>query len=236
VLYKEAATLDLLSEGRFELGIGAGWLKSEYDMAGLPFDPPALRVARMEETVRIVKGLAAAGPFTFAGEHYQINALEGMPKPVQRPYPPLYIGGGGKRLLSFAAREADIVGLAPKALPDGGLDVRDVTAAAVRRKLGWIREAAAEASRAPELNILIFVLEITDDRRGGAERHAAEFPGLTPDDILASPHVLIGTPAQIVEDLRQRRAEYGLSYIVINTVIDEHREQFAPVVALLAGQ
>ncbi len=236
VLYKEAATLDLLSGGRFELGIGAGWLKSEYDMGGLPFDPPVQRVARMEETVRIIKGLAADGPFSFAGEHYRINALEGMPKPVQQPHPPLYIGGGGKRLLSFAAREADIVGLAAKALPEGGLDVLDITAAAVRRKLRWVRKAAEEAARDPELNILIFVLDITDDRRGAAERHAAEFPGLTADDILASPHALIGTPAQIADDLRQRRAEYGLSYIVINTGVDEHREQFAPVVAFLAGE
>jgi probable F420-dependent oxidoreductase len=235
LLYKDAATLDLLSEGRFELGIGAGWLKSEYDQTGIPFDPPSVRVARMEEAVRIVKGLAGEGSFDFTGEHYRIAGLEGAPKPVQKPHPPLYIGGGGKRLISFAAQEADIVGLAPKALPDGGLDVLDVTAESVRRKVGWVREAAASASRDPELNILIFVLEVSDDRRGAAERHAAAFPGLTAEDILASPHALIGTPEQIAEDLRQRRAEFGISYIVINTLAEEHREHFAPVVALLAG-
>ncbi len=236
LLYKDVATLDLLSDGRFEWGIGAGWLKSEYDQTGIPFDAPNVRVARMEEAVRIVKGLAAEGPFDFTGEHYRIAGLEGAPKPLQKPHPPLYIGGGGKRLISFAAREADIVGIVPKALPDGGLDILDVTAEAVRRKVGWLQEAAAGASRDPERNILIFVLEVTDDRRAAAERHAANFPGLTAEDVLASPHVLIGTPEQIAEDLRQRRAAFGISYIVINTIVDEHRELFAPVVALLAGQ
>jgi probable F420-dependent oxidoreductase len=236
LLYKDVATLDLLSDGRFELGIGAGWLKSEYDQTGIPFDAPNVRVARMEEAVRIVKGLAAEGPFDFTGEHYRIAGLEGAPKPLQKPHPPLYIGGGGKRLISFAAREADIVGIVPKALPDGGLDVLDVTAEAVRRKVGWLQEAATAASRDPERNILIFVLDVTDDRRAAAERHAANFPGLTAEDVLASPHVLIGTPEQIAEDLRQRRAAFGISYIVINTIVDEHRELFAPVVALLAGQ
>ncbi|MBA2518551.1 MAG: TIGR03621 family F420-dependent LLM class oxidoreductase [Chloroflexia bacterium] len=236
LLYKEAATIDLLSDGRFELGIGAGWLKTEYEMTGIPFDPPAVRVARMEEAVRVVKGLAAAGPFDFAGKHYQITGLEGAPKPVQQPHPPLYIGGGGKRLLSFAARDADIVGFGAKALPEGGLDVLDITAGAVRRKLGWVREASDGASRLPELNILIFVFEITDDRISAARRHADALPGLTAEDVLASPHVLIGTPEQMADDLRQRRDEYGFSYIVLNTLVEEHRGLFAPVVGMLAGQ
>ena len=236
LLYKEAATLDLLSDGRFELGIGAGWLLDDYELTGIPFAPAAVRVARMEEAVRIVKGLAAEGPFDFAGEHYRIAGLEGMPKPVQKPHPPLYIGGGGRRLLSFAAQEADIVGFAPKALPEGGLDVPDIKAEAVRRKLRWVREAAAGTARSPELNILIFVFEITDDRRGVAERLVAELPGLTAEDLLGSPHVLIGTHEQIAEDLHRRREEYGISYIVLNTVVAEHLERFAPIVALLAGQ
>ncbi len=235
LLYKEAATIDLLSDGRFELGIGAGWFKTEYEMTGIPFDPPAVRVARMEEAVRVVKGLAAAGPFDFAGKHYQITGLEGAPKPVQQPHPPLYIGGGGKRLLSFAARDADIVGFGAKALPEGGLDVLDITAGAVRRKLGWVREALAGTPRTPELNILIYVFEITDDRRGATQRHADELPGLTAEDVLASPHVLIGNPEQMAADLRERRDEFGLSYIVLNSAVEEHIDLFAPVVARLAG-
>jgi probable F420-dependent oxidoreductase len=236
LLYKEAATLDLLSDGRTELGIGAGWLKSEYDMTGIPFDSPAQRVARMEEAVQIIKGLATDGPIDFAGVHYRIAGLEGAPKPVQRPLPPLYIGGGGKRLLTFAAREADIVGIAAKALPGGGLDEGDVTEDAVRRKVGWVREAATQAGRQPELNILIFAFEITDARRAAAERQAAEWAGLTADDLLASPHVLIGTPEQMAEDLRRRRDEFGISYIVLNTGVAEHIEPFAQVIALLVGQ
>lgn len=235
MLYKEAATIDLLSEGRFELGIGAGWLKSEYGMTGIPFDPPGVRVARMEEAVRVIKGLAADGPLDFAGEHYRIAGLAGAPKSVQRPLPPLYIGGGGHRLLSFAAREADIVGIGAKALPEGGLSIPDITAESARRKVSWVREAAAAAGCQPELNILIFIFEITDDRQAAAERYAGIFAGLSADDVLASPHALIGTSEQIAENLRKRREEYGISYIVINTGNEAHSDACAPVVALLTG-
>ena len=234
LLYKEAATIDLLSDGRFELGIGAGWLKSEYAMTGIPFDPPRVRVARMEEAVRVIKGLAADGPFEFEGEHYRISGLEGAPRPAQRPLPPLYIGGGGKRLLSFAAREANIVGICAKARPEGGLDGSDITSEATRRKLGWVREAAG--TRTPELNILVYIFEVTDDRVGTAQRYADELPGLSAEDVLESPHVLIGTPDQMAEDLRRRREVFGISYFVINTGDAEHMEQFAPVVSMLAGQ
>ena len=236
LLYKEAATLDLLSDGRFELGIGAGWLKAEYEMTGIPFDPPGVRVARMQEAVRVVKGLAAGGPLDFDGEHYRIAGLVGAPKPVQQPLPPLYIGGGGKRLLSFAAREADIVGICAKALPQGGLDELDITAESARRKLGWVREAAAERPSMPELNVLVYVFELTDHRLDAAQRHAADVPGLTAADVLESPHVLIGTAEQMAEDLLRRRDEYGVSYIVLNTGDREHLEPFAGVVALLVGQ
>jgi probable F420-dependent oxidoreductase len=236
LLYKEAATLDLLSDGRFELGIGAGWLRTEYEMTGIPFDPPAIRVARMEEAVRIIKGLASEDPFDFTGEHYRIAGLVGAPTPVQRPHPPLYIGGGGRRLLTFAAREADIVGIGAKALPEGGLNALDIKPEAIRRKLAWVRQAMADAGRRPELNVLVFIFELTDDRMSAAQRHAADVPGLTADDMLESPHVLIGTPEQMAADLRRRRDEYGLSYIVLNSGVEEHIAQFAPVVALLSGQ
>jgi len=234
LLYKEAATLDLLSDGRFELGIGAGWLRAEYEMTGIPFDSPGVRVARMEEAVRVVKGLAAEEPLDFAGEHYRIAGLVGAPKPVQQPLPPLYIGGGGKRLLSFAAREADIVGICAKALPQGGLDELEITAESAGRKVGWVR-AAAERSNLPELNVLIYVFELTDDRSGAAERHAAGFPGLTARDVLESPHILIGTAEQMAEDLRRRRDVFGFSYVVLNTGVSDHLDQFADVVALLTG-
>jgi probable F420-dependent oxidoreductase len=232
VLYKEAATIDLLSDGRLELGIGAGWLKDEYDAAGIPFDPPGVRVSRMFEAVRILKGLAGDEPFDFEGDYYRITGMEGAPKPAQRPLPPLSIGGGGKRVLSFAAREADIVSVVAKALPQGGLDGQDLTLEATRRKVGWIRDAAGE--RDPELNILVYTFEVTDDREGTARRYA-ETLELSPDEVLASPHVLIGTVEQMVEDLIRRRQELGISYIVLNTNVREHTVQFAPVVAELSG-
>src|SRR5438876_677403 len=126
MLAKEAATLDVLSGGRFELGIGAGWLRSEYEQAGIPYDPPGVRVGRMEEALQIIKGLFADRPVTFSGTYYKVSALEGQPKPVQRPHPPILIGGGGKRILSIAAREATIVGFLPIVRPDGsGPDLTD---------------------------------------------------------------------------------------------------------------
>lgn len=235
VVYKEAATLDLLSGGRFELGIGAGWFRTEYEMIGIPFDPASVRISRMEEAVRVIKGLANAGPFEFEGDHYRIAGFEGAPRPVQQPLPPLYIGGGGRRMLTFAAREADIVGFGARGLPAGMLDLPDITAAKLRRKVNWVREAAAEASREPELNILIFVFELTDDRQAAAERLVDQLPGLTVEDLLESPHALIGTPEQMAEDVRRRRKEFGISYVVINTGDAAHIDQFAPVVAMLAG-
>lgn len=227
--------MDLLSDGRFELGIGAGWLNADYDTTGIPFDRPGVRVSRMFEAVHILKGLAAEGPLDFQGEHYRISGLEGMPKPVQKPLPPLYIGGGGKRLLTFAAREADIVGFAAKALPEGGLDVLDIRDEAFQRKLAWVRDAASAASRDPELNIVIFVFEVTDDPQGAAQRHAERLTGLTPEEVLASLYTLIGTIDQIADELRRQRAEYGLTYTVLNTGVEEHPHQFAPVVEMLKG-
>src|SRR5206468_456136 len=114
VLAQELATIDVLSEGRLEIGLGAGWNVPEYEAAGLPFDRHAVRFARMSEALQILKGLFGDAPFTFDGEHYQISQMEGWPKPVQRPHPPILIGGGGRTVLSFAARYAQIVGLAPR--------------------------------------------------------------------------------------------------------------------------
>ncbi|HVM63343.1 MAG TPA: LLM class flavin-dependent oxidoreductase, partial [Acidimicrobiales bacterium] len=109
--HRMAATLDVLSEGRLDLGVGAGWMASDYEAAGLPFDPPGARITRLEETIAILKGLFAGEPFSFAGHSYQVASLVGVPKAVQTPHPPLLIGGGGRRVLRLAGREADIVGI-----------------------------------------------------------------------------------------------------------------------------
>ncbi|MHB8647734.1 MAG: TIGR03621 family F420-dependent LLM class oxidoreductase [Thermomicrobiales bacterium] len=243
LLAKVAATVDVLSGGRLELGIGAGWRKSEYDQVGIPFDPPGVRVSRMEEAVHIIKGLWSDGPFTFSGRHYTISELDGVPKPVQRPHPPIFIGGGGKRLLSFAAREADIVGLLGQALPGGGLDMI-VSEAALAEKVGWVRAAAGERFDQLELSMLMWSVVVTDNRHSAAERLAdsgagglaarlAGTRGVTAEQVLACPYFLIGSIEQIVEQLLALRARHGISYI---EVFSHDMEAFAPVVARLAGQ
>ena len=231
LLAKEAATVDVLTDGRFEFGLGAGWVKAEHDQAGIPFDPPGVRVARMEEALGIIKALWAGGPVHHQGTYYTIAGLAGTPAPVQRPHPPIFVGGGGKRLLSFAAREATIVGVAPKALPGGGLDWAGSTEAALAEKIEWVRRAAGARFPRLELALLAFAVAVTDRRREAAERVASAF-GLTPEQALAAPDYLIGSVEQIAERLRGLRDRYGVSYV---SVFPQDMEAFAPVVARLAG-
>ena len=230
LLAKEAATLDLLTEGRFELGIGGGWHTAEYAQAGLAFDAPRIRLARLTEAVRVVKGLFADGPLTFAGEFYSIADLSGYPRPAQRPHPPILIGGGRRGLLSLAAREADIVGIAPR-FSNGIGQPESLTAAAADEQIGWIREAAGARFDALELNILIQRVIATDDRERAAEELAGDW-GMSSEQALNSPHALLGTAAQIAQTLRERRERRGISYI---SVFEQHADDFAAVIPLLAG-
>jgi probable F420-dependent oxidoreductase len=232
VLAKEAATLDVLSGGRFELGLGSGWLREEYDQAGIPFDAPGTRIERLAESVAIVKGLLAGERVTFTGRHYAIAGLPGRPHPVQRPHPPILIGGGGQRTLSLAAREASIVGLVPRARRDGGgLDRADFGEAALRQKVEWVRAAAGDRFEALELHALIQAV-VVSDRRTVAEQLASRF-SVPPELLLESPYVLAGTVEEICETVKQRRERYGISYL---TVFDRDLEAFAPVVARLGGR
>lgn len=233
VLAKDVATLDFLSGGRFEFGIGPGYLPDNYERSGIPLDRPGVRIARMEESLHVMKGLFSGEKVTFAGNYYTIHNLQGLPRPVQKPYPPIYIGGGGRRILSVAAREADIIGLTA-ILKSGGNDfnMADITAEATAQKLEWVREAAGERFGQLEINCFVFIMQVTEHREGVAAGMASHF-GLTPAQVLASPHCLIGTPEQISENLLQRREQFGISYI---TVLKEHVDAFAPVVAQLAGR
>lgn len=237
MLAKEAATLDVLSDGRLELGLGAGWMKPEYERAGIPFERASVRIERMEETIQILKGLFADGPVDFAGRHYTISGLEGFPKPVQRPRPPLHIGGGGQRLLSVAAREADIVGLIPKARANGqGQDLMDATPEALEQKISWVREAAGARFADLELGILVAQVFTTEDREQAAQMIAATLArglNISTDLILQAPYVLIGTVDEICRDLLARRERYGVSYI---NVFEQSMEVLAPIIAQLAGQ
>jgi probable F420-dependent oxidoreductase len=235
LLAKDVATLDVLSDGRFELGLGAGWRKGEYAQAGIPYDAAPVRMSRLAESLRVLAGCFADGPFTFAGEFYTVSGLDGQPKPVQRPHPPFLVGGGGKRILSLAARQADIVSLIPRARPEGtGQDSADWTTAtetATRQKLAWIREAAGDRLPTLELNAMVYAVMVADDRRAAAAQLAGRF-GLTGDEVLASPHILVGSIDQIVDDLRCRRDAFGISYI---TVPEYFLEVLAPVVEQLSG-
>ena len=233
VLAKELSTLDVLSGGRVEAGLGAGWMVSDYEQSGMVYERPGVRISRLEEAVKIMKGLFAEGPFTFSGKHYSITNHEGTPKPVQKPHPPFLIGGGGRRVLALAAREADIVGV-NFSLAEGVVNPAVAvtgSAAATAEKIAWIREAAGKRLDDLELNVTVFFSTVTDDRKEMAERIAPGF-GLSPEDVLLSPHVLIGTVEQIVDDLQRHREEYGFSYIVFSGDVFE---AMAPVVKRLAG-
>jgi len=233
MLAKEAATIDLLSSGRFELGIGAGWAHSEYERAGIPFDAGSIRVNRLEEALHIIKGLFAAEPLNFSGKYYTITNLAGFPKPIQRPHPPIFVGGGSKRILSIAAREANIVGFGPRTRTDGsGLDVTDATAEATERKVAWVRQAAGERFNELELNAIVFTVLVTDQRQQASEQLTQRFQ-MSAQQVLEMPHCLMGTVDQITEDLLYQREKFGISYV---SVFEESMEAFAPVVARLAGK
>ena len=233
VLAKEAATLDLLSDGRLDFGLGAGWMKTDYDRSGIPHDSAGTRIERMEEGLAIVKGLWTGSPFSFQGTHYTIDGLEGSPLPVQKPHPPILLGGGGRKMLTLAGREADIVNVNYD-LREGRVNrelVRTGLAAATDQKLRWIREAAGDRFERLEMSVTIFLATITDERDSMAASVAAGL-GLQPEDILAMPHFLIGTVDQVVEDLKVRRERYGISYVIVP---GEVAESLAAVVERLAG-
>jgi probable F420-dependent oxidoreductase len=231
---KELATIDLFSSGRVEWGMGAGWLAPEYAQAGIPFASGGVRLARLQEAVALMQGLFADGVSTFHGAHYTVEALDGRPTPVQRPHPPLLVGGAGRRLLSWAARTADIVGVGPSldAHPAIGGPDRPTAAEATDRQIGWIRAAAGDRLGALELNLTVLPVRVTDDRPGVAAAAAGEL-GIPVEELLDSPHALIGTVDEICDDLEARRARWGISYWVVPSQV---REAFAPVVERLSGR
>jgi probable F420-dependent oxidoreductase len=243
LLAQDLATLDVLSGGRVEGAIGAGWNRPEYDALGLPFDTVGTRVARLAEAVAVLKGCFTGEAFSLAGEHYTVTDHVGLPTPVQRPHPPLFIGGGGRRLLTLAGREADIVGLAPRTLatPAGGpvvrSDPRSITIAATEEKIGWVRDAAGDRFDRLELNVYPTgsAPELTDSPRKVAADVLDGIRSRTGidvdvDDYLASPHVFIGSVDGLVAKLRELRERLGISSFMVGDV-----DTLAPVVERLAG-
>lgn len=230
----ELATLDVLSEGRVEWGMGAGWLAPEFHAAGIPFPDAPTRVERLQEAISVMRACFADAPATFAGDHYRVTELDARPKPLQRPHPPLLVGGAERRMLTHAARHADIVGVNPtmRSRTILGRPPKLSVEAAVDQQIGWIREAARERSTSPELNMVGFPTAVTDDR----DRRAVDVAptlGLDPAEVLVSPHVLLGTVDELCEQLEARRARWGVSFW---TVPAGQVDAFAPVVERLTGR
>ena len=233
VLAKEVATVDVLSGGRFEFGIGAGWMNTDYEQSGIQHDRAGVRIDRLAESLIVCRGLFGPDPVTFDGEHYQLTGMNGFPKPVQSPHPPILIGGGGKRVLSLAGREADIVGINPK-LTTGEVDssaARNGAPELTDEKITWVKDAAGDRYADLELNMLVFAVVVTDDRQGVAEMMAPMFD-LSPDLVADYPLAWIGTEDEIVESLQARRDRWDVSYLVVQA---DAMEAAAPIVARLAG-
>ena len=233
VLAKELATMDLLSDGRMEIGLGAGWMISDYEQSGIPYDTPGVRVDRFVEGLHIIKQAMQPGAFSFEGRHYTITNYDGLPKPVQVK-PPVLIGGGGKRVLGIAAREADIVGINPS-LHTGVIDAETIggmSADGVDEKIAVVRAAAGDRMNDIELNVRAFLVNVTDDGAGARERLSGAM-GVPTAMLEDSPFSLIGPPDELIERLLARREKWGFSYVIVG---QEDVESFAPVVAALAGK
>jgi probable F420-dependent oxidoreductase len=237
VLAQELATLDVLSGGRLDVAIGAGWNEPEYRAIGLAFDPIGIRQARLAEAIAVLKGCFGESAFSFSGEHYTITDYDAYPKPIQQPHPPIFIGGGGRRTLELAAREAQIVGLAPRILSGQRPDPQSITWAATEEKIGWVREAAGDRFDSLELNVYPsqWPIVVTDDLRGEARKvidRMKERTGIemTEQEIIDSPHIFIGSIDRFVEKFNELRERLGVNSFLVGDLT-----ALGPVVERLAG-
>lgn len=235
LLHKSMANLDLFSGGRVEFGLGAGWQRDDHDAAGLPFDEPSVRVDRLAEAIDVITALFGDKPVTYDGQHYRLTELDGLPKPVQRPHPPLLVGGGGRRVLELAGRTADIVGINARlaAGMDPSAAVADMSPEKIDQRLAWARAAATAAGRAPqslEYQLRIFDLRVT---HAGAELGSTSSLAqhASPETLAASPAVLHGSAEECADKLIAHRERYGFNYVHLGSNVDAA----APIVALLAG-
>lgn len=236
LLHKSLANLDVFSAGRVEVGLGAGWLRDDHDAAGLPFDPPEVRIERLAESIEVLLGLFGNEPVTFTGRHYRVIGLAGLPKPVQRPHPPLLVGGGSRRILDLAGRYADIVGINPRLAPDVDplAAVAEMSPERFARKVAWARAAAASAGRAPDsLEFQARMFDVRVVHRGVEHRASSSHARLVdPAALAASPSVLHGSVDECVDRLLALRDRYGISYLHLGGNLDAA----APIVARLAGR
>jgi probable F420-dependent oxidoreductase len=232
VLAKDAATLDFLSGGRLEIGLGAGWDAADYRTAGIAFDPPGARIGRLEELADLLPRLLAGEATISEGRHFTVDAPADVALAQQRPHPPILIGGGGRRVLSLAGRCADIVGV--NFTIGGGAfskaNLETTSAAATRERIAWIRKAAGPRFDKLELNVT--PLAVVANNKAAAAEQIARRLSLRTEHVLESPFFLCGPAEQIVDDLEARRTEFGFSYVVFT---GGHEHELANVVARLAG-
>ena len=259
VLAKELATLDVLSEGRLEIGLGAGWMPSDYEFSGIDFDKPSLRIKKLQETITIIRGAFANEQFSFDGAFYKIKNYDGLPKPIQCPMPPLLMGGGGTKMLTLATKEANIISIANTKSKDFAADVigrmssmvrsrsdsidkdsKDISkksmdslsANAVDEKVAQIQFLAGDRMPNIELNIRPFMINITKDANSAIEILAHGLKTGT-QDVLENPFALIGPPEKLIDDLLYRRDRWGISYVNVGPA---DIDTFAPVVSHLKGK
>lgn len=235
-LARELAGIDFFSSGRLEIGIGTGWMYQDYHAGGIELRAPSVRIERLLEAIAVIKGLFQGGEFSFEGQHYTLRDVELKPQTVRGGHPPLLIGGGGKRMLGIAAREADIVGVNSRMTADGRFDTSSLEPSVFEQQVAWVQEAAGDRFSSLELNVLVNSVAVTENREEAAEELAAYWCNLgfilTADLLLRSPRALIGNVEQLVEQLQDMRERYHVSYIVIPQA---HMEAFAPVVAYLTS-
>jgi probable F420-dependent oxidoreductase len=243
LVHRMASLLDVVSDGRVVLGLGAGWMTTDYEAAGISLDPPGVRVSRFAEALAVVKGLFGPEPLDFDGEHYHVHGLDGLPEPVQQPHPPIFVGGGSPRVLRLAGREADIVGInaSLRAGELGGDAVRDLSFERVAEKIAWARDGALAAGRDPdalELEMNHWLAKVTPSAAAATdllERMGKRFE-VDPVVLADSPSVLVGTVTQIVDTLRARREQLGISYLQLDAGFPTpDLDAFAPVIETLAG-
>lgn len=233
VLAKELATLDALSGGRLEVGIGAGWMTTDYDFSGIEHSRPGIRISRLSESVDILRSLLQGEQVDIDGEHYCVHGELTAPLPVQSPVP-VMLAGGKQKMLTLAGAKADIVGINP-GLAAGVIDERagrDATLERTDQKLDWVREGAGARFDDLELQTRIHLAMITGDRDALAAE-MAPLLGITAEEALASPHALVGTVEQCVEEVQRWRDRWGISYVAIDS---EVMEDFAPVVEAVTGR
>ena len=233
VLAKTAATLDLLSDGRLEFGLGAGWVASEYEAMGLSMDSAGVRIQRLDDYVTFARSFFAGDPLHLTNSAVSVRDFRGEPLPVQRPCPPILIGGGGRKVLTLAGRCADIVSFnfnnAEGRVAASG--VQASSAAKMAERVSWVRDGAGDRFAQLELEVGAYFLSVTDDALGTAAKFAAPF-GLTAEEMLEHPNALIGTVDAICDRLVERRERFGISYVMVST---RSMDAFAPVVARLSG-